>query len=162
MITDLNSQRLEQLTTTGVRVDSPEAMIALGRELASGLEAGSVIALQGGLGAGKTHFTKGLAAGLAEAADSNETSMEVTSPTFSLVHEYRGGRLPLYHFDFYRMSSEDEVLRIGWDEYTDAEGVIVVEWPDKFPGLIPAEVFWLILEHDEDTRVVKLLGHSHD
>ena len=71
MITDLNSQRLEQLTTTGVRVDSPEAMIALGRELASGLEAGSVIALQGGLGAGKTHFTKGLAAGLAEAADSN-------------------------------------------------------------------------------------------
>ena len=162
MITDLNSQRLRQLTTTGVRVDSPEAMIALGRELASGLEAGSVIALQGGLGAGKTHFTKGLAAGLAEAADSNEASMEVTSPTFSLVHEYRGGRLPLYHFDFYRMSSEHEVLRIGWDEYTDAEGVIVVEWPDKFPRLIPAEVFWLILEHDEDTRVVKLLGHSHD
>lgn len=161
MNADFDSQSLEQLSTRGVRVESPEAMIALGRELAAGLEAGSVIALQGGLGAGKTHFTKGLVAGLAEAADSAMVGMagtEVTSPTFSLVHEYRGGRLPLYHFDFYRMSSEEEVLRIGWDEYLDDKGVVVVEWPDKFPELIPAEVTWFSLLHDDDARVVKLLS----
>jgi tRNA threonylcarbamoyladenosine biosynthesis protein TsaE len=74
------------------------------------------------------------------------------------VHEYRGGRLPLYHFDFYRMSSEEEVLRIGWDEYLDDKGVVVVEWPDKFPELIPAEVTWFSLLHDDNTRVVKLLS----
>ena len=99
---------MEELSTTGVRVDSPESMIALGRELSFGLEAGSVMALQGGLGAGKTHFTKGLAQGLAqgltEGADNSQAGMEVTSPTFSLVNEYRGGRLPLYHFDFYRLN----------------------------------------------------------
>lgn len=158
MNTDSYSQRMEQLSATGVRVDSPEAMIALGRELAYGLEAGSVVALQGGLGAGKTHFTKGLAEGLVEElADNRDGSMEVTSPTFSLVHEYQGGRLPMYHFDFYRMNSEDEVLRIGWDEYLDEDGVVVVEWPDKFPGLIPPVVTWLTFEHDEGARIVKLL-----
>lgn len=131
-----------------MRVDSPEAMIALGREIASSLRAGSVLALQGGLGAGKTHFTKGLAAGLGY-------SLEVTSPTFTLVHEYRGGRLPLYHFDFYRMDSEQEVLRIGWDEYLDEDAVVVVEWPDKFPSLIPDGSKWLVFEHVGSDRLVR-------
>ena len=156
MNTDSYSQRMAQLSETGVRVDSPEAMIALGREVAAGLHAGSVLALQGGLGAGKTHFTKGIAEGLAEGLNG---SLEVTSPTFTLVHEYQGGRLPLYHFDFYRMASEEEVLRIAWDEYLDENGVVVVEWPDKFPGLIPAEVTWLSFEHDDGARIVKWL-HS--
>ena len=156
MNTDSYSQRMAQLSETGVRVDSPEAMIALGREVAAGLHAGSVLALQGGLGAGKTHFTKGIAEGLAEGLN---CSLEVTSPTFTLVHEYQGGRLPLYHFDFYRMGSEEEVLRIGWDEYLDEDGVVVVEWPDKFPDLIPAQVTWLSFEHDDGARIVKLL-HS--
>jgi tRNA threonylcarbamoyladenosine biosynthesis protein TsaE len=154
MNTDSYSQRMAQLSETGVRVDSPEAMIALGREVAAGLHAGSVLALQGGLGAGKTHFTKGIAEGLAEGLN---CSLEVTSPTFTLVHEYQGGRLPLYHFDFYRMASEDEVLRIGWDEYLDEDGIVVVEWPDKFPSLIPAEVTWLSFEHDDGARIVKWL-----
>lgn len=160
MNTDSYSQRMAQLSETGVRVDSPEAMIALGREVAAGLHAGSVLALQGGLGAGKTHFTKGIAQGLFDdLAGGLGGSPEVTSPTFTLVHEYQGGRLPLYHFDFYRMDSEDEVLRIAWDEYLDEDGVVVVEWPDKFPGLIPAAATWLSFDHDDGARIVKLL-HS--
>ena len=160
MNTDSYSQRMAQLSETGVRVDSPEAMIALGREVAAGLHAGSVLALQGGLGAGKTHFTKGIAEGLVEGlVEGLNCSPEVTSPTFTLVHEYQGGRLPLHHFDFYRMDSEDEVLRIAWDEYLDEDGVVVVEWPDKFPGLIPAGATWLSFDHDDGARIVKLL-HS--
>ena len=113
MKTDSYSERMAQLTEAGVRVDSPEAMISLGRDVAAGLHAGSVLALQGGLGAGKTHFTKGIAQGLFDdLADGLGGSPEVTSPTFTLVHEYQGGRLPLYHFDFYRMGSDEEVLRI--------------------------------------------------
>mgnify|MGYP000465584138 FL=1 len=160
MKTDSYSERMAQLTEAGVRVDSPEAMISLGRDVAAGLHAGSVLALQGGLGAGKTHFTKGIAEGLVEGlVEGLNCSLEVTSPTFTLVHEYQGGRLPLYHFDFYRMDSEDEVLRIAWDEYLDEDGVVVVEWPDKFPGLIPAGATWLSFDHDDGARIVKLL-HS--
>lgn len=129
------------------QVDSPEAMIALGEELSQELTDGSVIALCGGLGAGKTHLTKGLAAGLGY-------SGEVTSPTFSLAHEYSGGRLPIFHFDFYRMESEDEVVRIGWDEYLDARGIVVVEWPHKFPNLLPRNTLWLTLEIKGDSRIV--------
>lgn len=132
------------------RVESPDAMIALGQELALGLSSGSVLALQGGLGAGKTHFTKGVAAGLG-------CSGEVTSPTFTLVHEYSGGRLPLFHFDFYRMETESEVLRIGWDEYLDEAGAVVVEWPDKFPGLLPPETIWLEFIHEGESRIVRRL-----
>ena len=129
------------------QVDSPESMIALGHEVGRGLVDGDILALSGGLGAGKTHFTKGLAAGL-------DCTGEVTSPTFTLAHEYTGGRLPLFHFDFYRMESENEVLRIGWDEYLDAQGVVVVEWPDKFPNLLPASALWLTFEINGTSRRV--------
>jgi tRNA threonylcarbamoyladenosine biosynthesis protein TsaE len=67
----------------------------------------------------------------------------VTSPTFTLVHEYTGGRLPLFHFDFYRLESEGEVLRIGLDDYLDAGGVLAIEWAGKFPALLPASTKWL-------------------
>lgn len=124
--------------------------MALGYRLAKSMEAGSVIALKGGLGAGKTHFTKGLVSGLGSEA-------EVTSPTFSLAHEYQGGKLCVFHFDFYRMESEDEVIAIGWDEYLDAAdegGVIVVEWPDKFPELLPKHAVWLNIEHAGEARII--------
>ena len=115
------------------------ATMTAGAALAVDLQPGDVIALTGGLGAGKTHFTKGLVNGLGGGE-------EVTSPTFTLVHEYRLGRLPVFHFDFYRMESPEEVVAIGWDEYLDAGGVCVVEWADRFPELLPPGTRWLALE----------------
>jgi tRNA threonylcarbamoyladenosine biosynthesis protein TsaE len=113
------------------------------------LRRGDVLALCGDLGAGKTHFVKGLAAALAPAA-------AVTSPTFTLIHEYLGGRLPLYHFDFYRLEDEDEALKIGLDEYLDGDGVCVIEWADKFPHLLPAQTRWYRFTHRADgARVIE-------
>lgn len=127
---------------------SPEATIAFGRDFAAQLRAGDVLALCGDLGAGKTHFVKGLAAGLG-------TEATVTSPTFTLIHEYPGGRLPLFHFDLYRLESEDELLRIGFDDYLDAAGVFALEWAEKFPALLPAHTRWLRFTHRADgTREV--------
>jgi len=117
------------------RAASVAAMVDLGRAAAGTLTAGAVVALVGGLGAGKTHWTKGLVAALA-------CPLEVTSPTFSLVHEYQGGRLSVFHFDFYRLESAAEVLALGWDEYLDAGGVVVVEWADKFAELLPPDAIW--------------------
>lgn len=109
---------------------SPDETFRRGQEIGANLRGGDVIALCGDLGAGKTHFVKGLAAALGHTG-------EVTSPTFTLIHEYVGGRLPLYHFDFYRLDSEDETLRLGLDEYLLGDGVAVIEWADKFPALLP-------------------------
>lgn len=120
-------------------IATSQEMHAFGRELAAGLEAGAVLALVGGLGAGKTQLSKGLAEGLGHDG-------EVTSPTFSLVQEYRGGRLPMLHFDLYRLRSEEELLGIGWDEYLDQPAVVVVEWADLFPALMPAETRWLRID----------------
>ncbi len=122
---------------------TPEAMEHLGRMAASGIRPGSVIALVGGLGAGKTHWTKGLVSALGSAA-------EVTSPTFGLVHEYTDGRLPVFHFDFYRLNSAEELAALGWDEYLDADAVIVAEWGDKFPEMLPDGTLWLSFTVDDD------------
>ena len=112
------------------------------------LRRGDVLALSGDLGAGKTQFVKGLAAGLRYRA-------EVTSPTFTLIHEYIGGRLPLYHFDFYRIESEDEALRLGLEEYLAGDGVCVIEWGDKFPGLLPPHTRWFDLAlREEEERII--------
>lgn len=125
------------------RAASPEAMLQLGRNAAADVRPGAVIALVGGLGAGKTHWTKGLVAGLGSAA-------EVTSPTFGLVHEYPGGGMPVFHFDFHRLESPEELLALGWDEYLDAGGVVIAEWGDKFPDLLPADTRWLMFSSGED------------
>ncbi len=122
---------------------SAEDTIAHGQATAAALRRGDVLALCGDLGAGKTHFVKGLATGLT-------TNAAVTSPTFTLIHEYLGGRLPLYHFDFYRLEGEDETLRIGLDEYLDGDGVCVIEWADKFPALLPPHTRWLSFTHRAD------------
>lgn len=115
------------------------ATVAWGRALGETLNAGDVIALCGTLGAGKTHATKGVVAGLGSAAD-------VTSPTFTLVHEYLDGRLPVYHFDFYRADSEGDILSVGWDEFFDENGVMVIEWADRFPHLLPEDARWFRFE----------------
>lgn len=134
------------------RAESAAAMTELGRRAAAEVGAGVVVALVGGLGAGKTHWTKGLVAGLG-------CTLDVTSPTFSLLHEYRGGRLTVFHFDFYRLENAGEVLALGWDETLDAGGVTIVEWADKFPGLLPEDAVWLrfTVEPDQSRTVSRLV-----
>jgi tRNA threonylcarbamoyladenosine biosynthesis protein TsaE len=131
-------------------IKSVAEMEEFGAEWALGLEGGEVVALVGGLGAGKTHFTKGLVAAMGHEG-------EVTSPTFALVQEYRGGRLPVFHLDFYRLESAEELLGIGWDEMLDESGVIVAEWGDRFPEMLPEETRWLKfgIQPDGSRRVVE-------
>jgi tRNA threonylcarbamoyladenosine biosynthesis protein TsaE len=124
---------------------SPEETYRAGSEAAAQMRPGDVLALDGPLGAGKTQWVKGLAAGLGSAAP-------VTSPTFTLIHEYPGGRLPLYHMDCYRIESAGELLATGLDDYLDGRGVLAIEWAGKFPELIPATARWVrftICEGDE-------------
>ncbi len=110
---------------------SPAETRAFGRELGATLQSGAVVALTGDLGAGKTHFTKGLVEAFGGVPD------DVTSPTFTLVHEYREGRLPVFHFDFYRLEEASALRDIGWEEYLLEDGVMVVEWAERFPEAFP-------------------------
>ncbi|HSJ01690.1 MAG TPA: tRNA (adenosine(37)-N6)-threonylcarbamoyltransferase complex ATPase subunit type 1 TsaE [Verrucomicrobium sp.] len=114
-----------------------------GRFLAGTLQRGDVVALVGNLGAGKTHATKGIVAGLGSGA-------QVSSPTFTLVHEYDGGRLPAFHFDFYRLDTPKDVLGVGWDDYLSGEGIVIVEWADRFPELLPEGTRWFHFKLKED------------
>ncbi|MCB1225487.1 MAG: tRNA (adenosine(37)-N6)-threonylcarbamoyltransferase complex ATPase subunit type 1 TsaE [Verrucomicrobiales bacterium] len=118
-----------------MHLEGPEDTRRWAKEQARDLVAGDVVALCGDLGAGKTCLSQGLVAGLGSEA-------AVTSPTFTLVQEYRDGRLPVFHFDFYRLESEAEVLGIGWDDYLDEAGVVLVEWADRFPALLPKGTQW--------------------
>ena len=123
--------------------------MAEGRRYGADATKGNVIALVGDLGSGKTQFVKGFAAGVG-----SET--EVTSPTFVLVHEYEGGRLPVYHFDFYRVEKADEIVRLGFDEYVFGDGVTLIEWADRFPDLVPKSTTWISLETvGENVRRIK-------
>ena len=128
---------------------SVEQTVAVGRTYGEQARASDVFALSGDLGAGKTQFVKGFVAGV-------ESSADVTSPTFVLVHEYGGGRLPVYHFDFYRLENRDAILRLGFDDYVFGDGVSLIEWADRHPDLIPGHAKWLSFElKDENTRVIK-------
>jgi len=118
--------------------ESEEQTKKFAGEFARRLKAGDVVCLKGGLGAGKTHFVKGMA----EAFDIEET--EVQSPTFTLINEYRGS-IPLYHFDCYRMESVREALEIGAEEYFYGEGVSVIEWPERIQEIIPPEAVWITI-----------------
>lgn len=112
--------------------NNPEQTIDFAKTLVKVFEKGTIIMLKGDLGAGKTHFVKGLAAGL------NSADL-VTSPTFTLLNIYEGGKMPIYHFDMYRLSSADEARAMGFDEYFDPstlDGITVVEWPENVDGLI--------------------------
>jgi tRNA threonylcarbamoyladenosine biosynthesis protein TsaE len=122
---------LEQLfSDAGVLCQTPEEMVALGREVSVLLQRGTVISLEGPLGAGKTQLSKGVAAALG-------CNDEASSPSFTLMHEYSGGRLPLHHFDFYRLKSSQELLGIGYDDSL-GNGAVMIEWGDKFPEALPA------------------------
>ena len=114
-----------------IEIASPEATFAHGTAWGERLMAGTVLAFHGPLGAGKTALTQGIAHGLGYRG-------EVTSPTFSLVHEYRGGRLPIYHLDLYRITDPAEALRFGVEEYlSDPDAVAIVEWPERIASLLP-------------------------
>jgi len=119
--------------------NSPAETEAIGQQLAVEIGVGSILALNGDLGSGKTVFVKGLVAGLGSRAD-------VTSPTFTILHEYRGGRLPVYHFDFFRLENRESIVRLGLDDYFFGDGVSVIEWGDRFPELIPQRARWILFE----------------
>jgi len=134
-----------------IELSSAEDTLRLGRKLGQGAQEGDVIALLGDLGAGKTTLTQGILSGLGYLK-------EVTSPTFSLVQEYLGGRLPAFHFDFYRVETEHELLDLGWDDYLERNGIVIVEWPSLFPQLLPEQTKWIELSHCPGGRLAQLSG----
>jgi tRNA threonylcarbamoyladenosine biosynthesis protein TsaE len=119
--------------------DSPEATRNFGATLAEGLHPGDVLLLQGDLGAGKTCLVAGIAQGLG-------CPMETGSPTFTLINEYKGGRLPLYHVDLYRLHERDQIEGLGLDEYFDGAGVCAVEWSERLGLLEPKGAKKILLE----------------
>jgi tRNA threonylcarbamoyladenosine biosynthesis protein TsaE len=118
---------------TSQRVDTRSLVETLdvGDRLGRELQRGDVVALFGDLGAGKTALVKGIARGLG-------TPQEVTSPTFTIIHEYPGGRLPMFHIDLYRLESAEQALAIGIDDYLNGAGVTTIEWAEKIEPLLPA------------------------
>ena len=140
---------MEQVT------NSPAETEALGAALAEELKPGAVVAFTGDLGAGKTAFVRGLARGLG-------IGERVTSPTFTIVNEYEGGRLPLFHFDMYRLDSADELFDIGWEDYLARGGVCAVEWSENIsdalePGAIRVDIRRGAGEND---RIITVTGGS--
>jgi tRNA threonylcarbamoyladenosine biosynthesis protein TsaE len=125
--------------------NSPEETASFGRQLAESLKPGDVLALTGDLGSGKTEFVKGFAAALG-------ATTPATSPTFTLVHEYAGGRLPIYHFDFFRIEDQQAAERLGLNDYFFSDGVSVIEWADRFPDLIPENARWIAFETKSETQ----------
>ena len=117
----------------------------LGQRLADVLWAGSVIAFTGDLGAGKTAFTRGLALGLG-------VGERVTSPTFTIVNEYEGGRLPLFHFDMYRLGSSEELFDIGWEDYLARGGVCAVEWSENVDDALESDCIRVDIRRGDTDR----------
>jgi tRNA threonylcarbamoyladenosine biosynthesis protein TsaE len=136
-----------------VITENEAGTVRVGEDLGRTLAPGAVVALYGGLGAGKTAFVRGLAAGLGGGAD-------VASPTFTIVNEYPCG-IPLFHFDLYRLDGGDELFDIGWDDYLSRGGVCAVEWADKAPDVLPPDAVTVRLEMlGGDKRKIDISGFS--
>ena len=134
--------------------NSPAETEALGQRLAERLQPGDVIAYTGDLGAGKTAFTRGLARGLG-------ITERITSPTFTIVNEYLGGRLPLFHFDMYRLPDSDALFDIGWEDYLDRGGVCAVEWSEQVADALPEDTVTVSLARHPDQeswRIITIKG----
>ena len=131
--------------------NSPEETEKVGSALARLLQPGTVIAYRGDLGAGKTAFTRGLALGLG-------CREIVTSPTYTIVNEYLGGRLPLFHFDMYRLSSSDDLFDIGWEDYLDRGGICAVEWSENVEDAMEDAVTVTIDKLGENSRRITVEG----
>lgn len=130
---------------------SPEETEKLGAALAQRLKPGTIIAYTGDLGAGKTAFTRGLAKGLGY-------TQPVTSPTYTIVNEYLGGRLPLFHFDMYRLASSDDLWDIGWEDYLERGGVCAVEWSENVADAMENAIRISIAKLSDDTREITIEG----
>ena len=130
---------------------SPAQTEALGAALGQRLKAGTVIAYRGDLGAGKTAFTRGLARGLG-------CREIVTSPTYTIVNEYLGGRIPLFHFDMYRLASSDDLWDIGWDDYLERGGVCAVEWSENVADAMEDPITITIEKTGEESRRITIEG----
>ena len=138
-----------------ITTHSADETQALGKKLAESLRPGDVIAYFGDLGAGKTAFTRGIAEGLG-------VSEQVTSPTYTIVNEYLSGRLPLFHFDMYRLGSSDELFDIGWEDYLARGGVCAVEWSENVEDALQ-DAIRITIEKDSlvpDTRHITIEGGS--
>lgn len=131
--------------------------LKLGKELGLRVNAGDIICLNGDLGAGKTHFSKGIALGLG-------IEDHITSPTFTIVNEYEGGRHKLYHFDVYRVNDPDEIYAIGFDEYIFDKGVSIIEWSNYIQELIPKEYLSVNIvklpDQGENFRKIVIIPHG--
>lgn len=123
--------------------NSAEETFAFGKRMGEEAVPGEIICLDGDLGVGKTVFTQGFAAGLG-------ISDYVNSPTFNIVKEYEGGRLPLYHFDVYRIGDPSEMEEIGYEDYFYGEGVAIIEWPGLIEELLPKEARWVRIRKDSE------------
>ena len=134
---------------------SPEETEQLGAALGERLTAGTILAYEGDLGAGKTAFTRGLARGLG-ACDM------VTSPTYTIVNEYLSGRLPLFHFDMYRLTSSDDLWDIGWEDYLERGGVCCVEWSENVWEALEDPVIVWIEKTGEESRRITIEGANYE
>ena len=131
---------------------SPDETIAFAEKVGSLLKGGDIIAYKGGMGAGKTTFTRGLCKGLG-------LPDEVTSPTFALVNEYRGDEITLYHFDMYRISGEGDLETTGFYDYISPESVIAVEWSENIEDCLPKDIITIEIETtDENERKITVFG----
>jgi tRNA threonylcarbamoyladenosine biosynthesis protein TsaE len=138
------------ITSQHVETHSLEGTLKFGEQLARALHRGDVLAVSGELGAGKTALVKGIARGLG-------ITQDVTSPTFTLVHEYVGGQLPLFHIDLYRLQNAEQALAIGIEEYVNGPGITAIEWAEKIEALLPAHTTRIRMESvGENTRRIEV------
>lgn len=130
---------------------SPAETEAVGEALAKTLRPGTVLAFRGDLGAGKTAFTRGLGRGLG-------CTERVTSPTYTIVNEYTSGRLPLFHFDMYRLRSSEDLFDIGWEDYLERGGVCAVEWSENVADAMDGAIWITIEKTGDDSRKITIEG----
>jgi tRNA threonylcarbamoyladenosine biosynthesis protein TsaE len=133
--------------------NSVEETIEAGYEFGKQLKRGDVVCLDGDLGAGKTHFVKGVASYFGIEPE------KVSSPTYTLIHEYSGD-ISVYHFDCYRLKSETEAIEIGAEEYFYGEGICLIEWPKKIGSLVPEEAIWIQISHLSDQKREIIIHHK--
>jgi tRNA threonylcarbamoyladenosine biosynthesis protein TsaE len=138
------------ITSQQVETHSITETLEFGARLTRELRRGDVVALSGELGAGKTALVKGIARGLG-------ITVDVTSPTFTLIHEYNDGQLPLYHIDLYRLDSVPQALAIGIEDYLNSQGVTVIEWAERIASLLPPHTTRIRIESlGENTRRIEV------